>query len=185
MRQLQISATPATNGGPAKATSAHSNLIDRIENDIHRMRRTIHLLISMGLAFCICWLPLNILNTVSIFVVKWWFVNSYLSSLTSFTLQNGNIHKMMPQGKFQCNSLDFCLKYLNQFQIPLEKDVSDISFHVILQEKARKETIMTQARALQHHSHFGQEVCELQWLFEDTGVGHLRFSVLILPSTVN
>ena len=96
MRQLQISATPATNGGPAKATSAHSNLIDRIENDIHRMRRTIHLLISMGLAFCICWLPLNILNTVSIFLVKWWFVNSYLSSLTSLTLQNGNFHKMIP-----------------------------------------------------------------------------------------
>ena len=65
MRQLQINATPATNGGPARATTANSNLIDRIENDMSRMRRTIHLLISMGLVFCICWLPLNILNFVS------------------------------------------------------------------------------------------------------------------------
>lgn len=65
MRQLEINATPAVNGGPARSTSANANLIDRIENDIHRMRRTIHLLISMGLVFCICWLPLNILNTVS------------------------------------------------------------------------------------------------------------------------
>ena len=29
MRQLQINATPATNGGPARPTSAHSNVIDR------------------------------------------------------------------------------------------------------------------------------------------------------------
>ncbi len=66
MRQLEINATPGANGGPAKSSSANANLIDRIENDIHRMRRTIHLLISMGLVFCICWLPLNILNTVSV-----------------------------------------------------------------------------------------------------------------------
>ena len=65
MRQLEINAIPAANGGAAKTTSANANLIDRIENDIHRMRRTIHLLISMGLVFCVCWLPLNILNTVS------------------------------------------------------------------------------------------------------------------------
>jgi len=64
MRQLEISATPATSGGPAKVSSANSNLIDRIETDIHRMRRTIYLLISMGLVFCVCWLPLNIVNLV-------------------------------------------------------------------------------------------------------------------------
>ena len=63
---ILFSATPATNGGPAKVSSANSNLIDRIENDIHRMRRTIYLLISMGLVFCVCWLPLNIVNLVSL-----------------------------------------------------------------------------------------------------------------------
>ena len=65
MRQLQINATPASNGGPARPSTAHSNIIDRIESDIGRMRRTIHLLISVGLVFCVCWLPLNIVNTVS------------------------------------------------------------------------------------------------------------------------
>ena len=64
MRQLEINNTPATNGGPARTTSANSNLIDRIETDIRKMRRTIYLLISMGCVFCICWLPLNIFNTV-------------------------------------------------------------------------------------------------------------------------
>ena len=63
---ILFSATPATSGGPAKVSSANSNLIDRIENDIHRMRRTIYLLISMGLVFCVCWLPLNIVNFVSL-----------------------------------------------------------------------------------------------------------------------
>ena len=63
---ILFSATPATNGGPAKVSSANANLIDRIENDIHRMRRTIYLLISMGLVFCVCWLPLNIVNLVSL-----------------------------------------------------------------------------------------------------------------------
>ena len=67
MRQLQINATPASNGGPARPSTAHSNIIDRIESDIGRMRRTIHLLISVGLVFCVCWLPLNIVNTVSIY----------------------------------------------------------------------------------------------------------------------
>merc|ERR1711963_282378 len=62
MRQLQINATPASNGGPARPSTAHSNIIDRIESDIGRMRRTIHLLISVGLVFCVCWLPLNIVN---------------------------------------------------------------------------------------------------------------------------
>ena len=64
VRQLQINATPVAKGGAPMKSAANSNLIDRIENDIHRMRRTIHLLISMGLVFCVCWLPLNILNTV-------------------------------------------------------------------------------------------------------------------------
>lgn len=62
VRQLQINNTPAANGGPA---IPNSNLIDRMENDIRKMRRTIYLLISMGLVFCVCWLPLNIFNTVS------------------------------------------------------------------------------------------------------------------------
>ncbi|CAB4060485.1 NPFR [Lepeophtheirus salmonis] len=30
----------------------------------HKMRRTINLLISVGVIFCVCWLPLNILNSV-------------------------------------------------------------------------------------------------------------------------
>ena len=64
MRQLEINAVPASNGGPASG-KACASVIDRIENDIYRMRRTIHLLISVGLIFCICWLPLNILNIVS------------------------------------------------------------------------------------------------------------------------
>ena len=46
------------------ASSCSANVVERIENDICRMRRTIHLLISVGLVFCVCWLPLNILNTV-------------------------------------------------------------------------------------------------------------------------
>lgn len=50
----------------ANSSGTGSSIIERIENDIHRMRRTIHLLISVGIVFCICWLPLNILNTVSI-----------------------------------------------------------------------------------------------------------------------
>ena len=74
MRQLQINATPASNGGPARPSTAHSNIIDRIESDIGRMRRTIHLLISVGLVFCVCWLPLNIVNTVSIYLVIQSFV---------------------------------------------------------------------------------------------------------------
>jgi len=49
----------------ANTGATGSSIIERIENDIHRMRRTIHLLISVGMVFCICWLPLNILNTVS------------------------------------------------------------------------------------------------------------------------
>jgi hypothetical protein len=48
----------------ANTAGSGTNVIERIENDISRMRRTIHLLISVGLVFCICWLPLNILNTV-------------------------------------------------------------------------------------------------------------------------
>ena len=40
-------------------------IVSRLEQDISRMRRTIHLLISVGMVFCICWMPLNILNTVS------------------------------------------------------------------------------------------------------------------------
>jgi hypothetical protein len=47
------------------AAAAASITVERIEKDIQRMRRTSHLLIWVGLMFCICWLPLNILNTVS------------------------------------------------------------------------------------------------------------------------
>lgn len=34
--------------------------------DIRRMKRTTTLLISIGVIFCVCWLPLNIVNIVSI-----------------------------------------------------------------------------------------------------------------------
>ena len=61
MRQLTLN---ASNGGPAKRTATQTNVIDRIENDMNRMKRTIHLLISVGLVFCVCWLPLNINNLV-------------------------------------------------------------------------------------------------------------------------
>ncbi|CAB4058982.1 NPFR [Lepeophtheirus salmonis] len=45
-------------------TSANNVIITRMENDIQRMRRIINLLISVGVIFCVCWLPLNILNSV-------------------------------------------------------------------------------------------------------------------------
>lgn len=47
------------------SSSYHSANILRMEQEISRMRRTINLLISVGMVFCICWMPLNILNTVS------------------------------------------------------------------------------------------------------------------------
>ena len=48
-----------------RGTCTVAHVILRMEQDISRMRRTIHLLISIGMVFCICWLPLNILNVVS------------------------------------------------------------------------------------------------------------------------
>ena len=38
--------------------------MERIENDVQRMKRTMHLLIFVGSGFCLCWLPLNVYNTV-------------------------------------------------------------------------------------------------------------------------
>ena len=52
-----------TNSNRRPSTVTHA--VSRLELDISRMRRTIHLLISVGMVFCICWMPLNILNTVS------------------------------------------------------------------------------------------------------------------------
>ena len=49
--------------GRRPSTACH--VVSRLEQDISRIRRTMHLLISMGIVFCICWMPLNILNTVS------------------------------------------------------------------------------------------------------------------------
>lgn len=54
-----------TNEAGVVASSGPGNvLVERIENDILRMKRTTNLLIWVGVIFCVCWLPLNILNTV-------------------------------------------------------------------------------------------------------------------------
>ena len=37
----------------------------RRERNIQRLRRTIKLLMWIGLIFCICWLPLNTLNVIT------------------------------------------------------------------------------------------------------------------------
>ncbi len=50
------------NGNPHHSSS--NVIVERLENDIQRMRRTTKLLISVGVIFCVCWLPLNIVNTV-------------------------------------------------------------------------------------------------------------------------
>ena len=47
------------------ATTASSGVSSRLEQEIGRMRRTMRLIISLGMVFCICWTPLNILNIVS------------------------------------------------------------------------------------------------------------------------
>ena len=48
-----------------RPNAAAAIIVERIENDINRMRKTTNLLIWVGALFCVCWLPLNILNTVS------------------------------------------------------------------------------------------------------------------------
>ena len=48
--------------GGQKATA----VVERIENDVQRMKRTMHLLIFVGSGFCLCWLPLNVYNTVRV-----------------------------------------------------------------------------------------------------------------------
>ena len=62
VNRMNLSTTTTTN---SRRTSNVSHVVVRLEQDISRMRRTIHLLISVGMVFCICWMPLNILNTVS------------------------------------------------------------------------------------------------------------------------
>ncbi len=52
------------NNSNAVASAATNTIVERIENDITRMRRTTNLLIWVGVIFCVCWLPLNIVNTV-------------------------------------------------------------------------------------------------------------------------
>ena len=66
----QLAANPSSSstgggglGGTVKGTHV---IVERIENDILRMKRTSNLLIWVGLMFCVCWLPLNILNTVRV-----------------------------------------------------------------------------------------------------------------------
>ena len=63
-----------------RRTSTACHVISRLEQDISRMRRTTHLLISIGMVFCICWMPLNILNTVS----------KNISFIHAYTLSKGN-----------------------------------------------------------------------------------------------
>eukprot|EP00095_Tigriopus_kingsejongensis_P011593 maker-scaffold297_size217559-snap-gene-1.19 protein:Tk11593 transcript:maker-scaffold297_size217559-snap-gene-1.19-mRNA-1 annotation:"neuropeptide f receptor" len=56
--------TSVGNGGSSAALVPGNNaIVERIENDIERMKRTTNLLIWVGVMFCVCWLPLNILNT--------------------------------------------------------------------------------------------------------------------------
>ena len=63
VNRMNLNATTANNN--SRRPSNVSHVVVRLEQDISRMRRTIHLLISVGMVFCICWMPLNILNTVS------------------------------------------------------------------------------------------------------------------------
>jgi len=62
VNRMNVNLTTTSN----RRTSTVSHAVLRLEQDISRMRRTIHLLISVGMVFCICWMPLNILNTVSV-----------------------------------------------------------------------------------------------------------------------
>jgi hypothetical protein len=51
--------------GGSQGGVAHSGVVaERIENDVRRMKGTSHLLIWVGIMFCVCWLPLNVINTV-------------------------------------------------------------------------------------------------------------------------
>ena len=65
VNRMNLSTTAATDSTSSRRPSNVSHVVVRLEQDISRMRRTIHLLISVGMVFCICWMPLNILNTVS------------------------------------------------------------------------------------------------------------------------
>ena len=79
--QLAANTASAANGTNANSSSnasanlqnnnnANNVIVERIENDIQRMKRTTHLLIWVGVMFCVCWLPLNTVNTVSVNVCK-------------------------------------------------------------------------------------------------------------------
>ena len=55
----------STNGNPSAAVAGTASIVaERIENDVQRMKRTSNLLIWVGVMFCVCWLPLNVINTV-------------------------------------------------------------------------------------------------------------------------
>ena len=62
----KVNSNSNINANNARRYSIASHVISRLEQEISRMRRTIHLLMSVGMVFCICWMPLNILNTVSL-----------------------------------------------------------------------------------------------------------------------
>ena len=74
MNQLAQNTAASQNGqgqGQGQLQGHATAIVERIENDIQRMRRTTFLLISVGVIFCVCWLPINILNVVSCFSKRW------------------------------------------------------------------------------------------------------------------
>ena len=58
---------PDTNGAkcPPRRNSVLRRNDERRERNILRLRRTIKLLCWIGAIFCLCWLPLNLLNAVT------------------------------------------------------------------------------------------------------------------------
>ena len=65
-QELQPISAESVSTAAAAAQPPVPQFLAKIEGEIQRMRRTIYLLISVGMIFCICWLPLNILNIVSV-----------------------------------------------------------------------------------------------------------------------
>ena len=72
-----INSNSHINSNHVRRYSTASHVVARLEQEISRMRRTIHLLMSVGMVFCICWMPLNILNTVSRDMRLFYFVSHY------------------------------------------------------------------------------------------------------------
>ena len=67
---VQLAAN-STNGHQGALNQGSGGVVERIENDVQRMKRTMHLLIFVGSGFCLCWLPLNVYNTVNYSYVFW------------------------------------------------------------------------------------------------------------------